>query len=220
MVGNSTSVKNFYSISNGKICKSYGGNQPENVPTAKSRVNKNGNTVWEEHFDFIKGKIVDAKLHSHEEFGEFIILTFDDGQDVANLQFKFDSAYGRSFLFKLSNIDVSAIITITPYSFTDKEGRQRLGVTILDPIEKVQNMYSKENPHGLPPMKKVTFKGKESWDNTEQIEFLKKEFDVFCEKINQNKTVSQTENIVDVEDTFERIDTSNNQDENPDDLPF
>jgi len=37
---------------------------------------------------------------------------------------------------------------------------------------KVLPYYTKENPNGLPEMVKVKIKGKESWDDTDMMDFL------------------------------------------------
>ena len=61
MVGTEEKVSNYYNVSNGKIVRSFGKKEPENIET-KSRTNKNGEVVYEQLFDFIKGKIVNATL--------------------------------------------------------------------------------------------------------------------------------------------------------------
>jgi hypothetical protein len=180
MVGNDNRVSNYYTVSNGKIVRSFGGNEPEGIVT-QSRVNKNGNTVYEQKFDFIKGKVIEAKLKTHDEYGDNIELTITDGVEVANLQMKFDSAYGRSFLNKIPNCNFDAILTISPYQFTDKNtGKNVLGLSILDPIEKVPNFYTKDNPNGIPQLEKIKLKGKDTWDNSKQLEFYKEKYAEFC----------------------------------------
>lgn len=194
MVGNENKVSNYYSVSNGKIVRSFGGNRPEGIQTTE-RVNKNGNTVYEQMFDFIRGRVVGATLKAHEEYGDNIELTIYDGIEKANLQIKFDSAYGRSFLYKIPNCNFENEITIKPYSFVDKEtGKNVLGLFILDPIEKVPNFYTKDKPNGLPPMKEVTFKGKKTWDNTDQIKFLKERFEEFCKSFSKTPPSGGDEN--------------------------
>lgn len=183
MVGNENKVSNYYSVSNGQIVRSYGGTKPEDVETTE-RVNKNGNTVYEQLYDFIQGKIIKAELKTHDEYGDSIILTLASGGQKANLQIKFDSAYGRSLLYKIPNINLEEEIKITPYSFVDKEsGKTRLGLTIYDPLEKVPNYYTKDDPNGMPQLKKVKFKGKDTWDNTDQIAFLKDKFAEFASSL-------------------------------------
>lgn len=178
MVGTENKVSNYYNISNGKVVRSFGKNEPENIKTT-SRVNKNGDTVFEQNFDFIEGNIFDAKLTEHDEYGSHIVLTISDGETKADLQIKFDSAYARSFLFKLPNLDIKSKVKIKPYSFVSKDnGKTITGLNVFNP-DKLSNAYTKENPNGLPQLKKVKFNGKEQWDKTEQIEFLTVKYNEF-----------------------------------------
>lgn len=196
MVGNDDKVANFYNISNGKIVRSYGGTKPEGIETTE-RVNKNGNTVHEQFFDFIKGKIIKAGIKSHEEYGDSIELTLSDGIENAVLQFKFDSSYGRSFLYKIPNLDIKEVVNIKPFSFVAKEtGKQMLGVTIYNPLEKVPNFYTREEPNGMPELKPIKLKGKDTWDNSDQLEFLQKTFSEFSANF---LDVSEPETIEDLE---------------------
>lgn len=182
MVGNDNKANNYYNISNGKIVRSYGGNKPEGIETTE-RVNKNGNTVYEQHFDFIKGKLIKADLKTHEEYGDSIELTITDGSDIAVLQFKFDSSYGRSFLYKTPNLDIKQVVNIKPYSFVSKDtGKTILGMTIYNPLEKVPNYYTREEPNGMPELKPIKLKGKDTWDNSDQLEFLQEKYKEFCAK--------------------------------------
>ena len=194
MVGTANNVQNYYNVSNGKVVKSFGKNEPENVVTTK-RTNKNGDVVYEQIYSFIEGKITDAKLQTHDEYGDSIKLTFSDGSENAELQIKFDSSYGRSFLFKLPNCDFSKSIKLTPYQFTDKQtGKDVTGLNLQQDGKKIDNFYTKDNPNGLPQLKKVKFNGKEQWDKTDQIEFLKSKYDVFCAGIKNLPTVEDSDN--------------------------
>ena len=195
MVGNENKVSNYYTVSGGKIVRNYGGNAPEGIIT-ESRINKNGNTVYEQKFDFIKGKVIAAGLKSHEEYGDNIELTISDGNSSANLQMKFDSAYGRSFLSKIPNCDFNAVLTIKPFQFTDKKtGKNVIGFSILDPIEKVPNYYTKDEPNGLPQLKPIKLKGKDTWDNSDQLEFFMAKYLEFCDSLKNNIDVIDEEEI-------------------------
>lgn len=194
MVGTENNVSNYYNISNGKVVKSFGQNEPENTVTT-SRTNKNGVVVYEQLFDFIEGKIVDAELKTHEEYGDSILLTMQGANDEkASIQIKFDSAYGRSFLFKLPKLNEGNPVKIRPYSFVDKEtGKLITGLNLFNP-EKIANFYTKDNPNGLPQLKKVKFNGKEQWDKTEQIEFLKEKYNEFVASL-QEVVIDEDEDI-------------------------
>jgi hypothetical protein len=194
MVGTENNVSNYYNISNGKVVRSFGKNEPEGIQTT-SRVNKNGDTVFEQNFDFIEGAIVDAKLTEHDEYGSHIVLTISDGETKADLQIKFDSAYGRSFLFKLPKLDVKSKVKIKPYSFVSKDnGKTITGLNVFNP-NKVENAYTKDNPNGLPQLKKVKFNGKEQWDKTEQIEFLTEKYNHFLALFKEVEVSEEDEDL-------------------------
>jgi hypothetical protein len=194
MVGTENNVSNYYNISNGKVVRSFGKNEPEGIQTT-SRVNKNGDTVFEQNFDFIQGSIVDAKLTEHEEYGSHIVLTISDGETKADLQIKFDSAYGRSFLFKLPNLDVKSNVKIKPYSFVSKDnGKTVTGLNLFNP-NKIDNAYTKDNPNGLPKLKKVKFNGKDQWDKTEQIEFLTEKYNEFLALFKEIEVSEDSEDL-------------------------
>ena len=195
MVGTENNVSNYYNVSNGKVVRSFGKTKPDGFETT-SRVNKNGDTVYEQNFDFIQGKIVNVSLDTHEEYGDHIKLSLSDGQSVAELQIKFDSSYGRSFLFKLPNFKYSDDVKIKPYSFVDKkDGRTVTGLNLLANNVKVSNYYTKDTPNGLPQLKKVKFNGKDQWDKTEQLEFLKAKFFEFSANF---KEVNEVDSIDDI----------------------
>jgi hypothetical protein len=181
MVGNENRVNNYYNISNGKVVRSFGKTQPEGIKTV-SRVNKNGDTVYELLYDYIEGYIVGAKMDSHDQYGDSIKLTMSGEGMSAELQIKFDSAYGRSFLFKMLSIDLSQELRIVPYAFVSKDtGKNITGLNIYQGGKKIENLYTKENPNGLPQLKEVKFNGKKQWDNTDQINFLKTKFEEFLD---------------------------------------
>lgn len=181
MVGNDNNVSNYYNVTNGKIVKSYGKTEPDGIATTP-RVNKNGETVYEQNYDYISGKISNCRVDSHDEYGDSIKLTLTDSEDV-ELSIKFDSSYGRSFLFKLNNIDVSNDVKITPYSFTNKEGKGVTGLNVHQNGVKLLSEHTRETPNGLPQLKQVMFNGKNQWDKTEQITFLKEKLNGFISKL-------------------------------------
>ena len=185
MVGIENSVGgNYYNVSNGKIVKSFGSNETEG---ATSRVNKVGNTVYEKYFSFIEGNLIDASIKSNEAFGDSIILKLqDEAGELDILQLKFDSSYGRSFLFKIPNLDLSKSMKIVPYSFTNKNGKEITGLNIYNNA-KVLSAFSREEPNGLPPLKEITFNGKKQWDKTKQLAFLSEIFVEFVSKFKRNE---------------------------------
>lgn len=157
----------FYSISNGKICKSV------NQPTDKSvtRINKNNKTVHEEFFDQVRGRIVDIKTKEHPEFGKFWVVTLEDATGKFNLEMKYSSGYSGSFLKTLPNVDFTAEVLLIPKMTIEGE-KKKTTLFITQHGQPLKHFYNKENPNGLPQLKQIKVKGKITWDDSEMMEFL------------------------------------------------
>ncbi len=181
MVGNLNQVSNYYNVSNGKVVRSYGKVEPEGV-ICSSRVNKNGDTVYEQRHDYIEGRIEKAEVLTHDEYGDTIKLTIEKGGERAVLSIKFDSSYGRSFLYKINSFNTQQEVRFIPYAFLNKEGKNITGVNVFQNGVKIKSEHTMENPNGLPPLKEVMFNGKKQWDKTEQLAFLKDKFKSFTDK--------------------------------------
>ena len=150
-----------------------------NTQGAIERENKKGNTVYELYHDKLTGIIADAKIEE-SEYGARMVLTVNDNGETFFVQFNVDSPNGRSFLFKMNNMDFSTKITIAPYSFEDKDTERTVtGISFYQNDDKVMNTWTKDKPGKLPAMEKTTFKGKEVWDDTKRMKFLAKEFSKF-----------------------------------------
>src|SRR5690606_28315659 len=103
----------------------------ENIPGLTQRVNKKGETVYEEYFSELFGVITNINIQSHEDFGDFIQITLNDMQEEVVLTTSLSGSYGKSFLLKTPNIDPTRAVVIMPYMFDDKEtGKTRRGVKI------------------------------------------------------------------------------------------
>ena len=224
MVGNEQRSNNFYSVSNGKITRSFGKTKPEGIDKIVSRVNKNGDTVYELHYDFIEGRIIDARIESHESYGKFINLKLTDGKETVSLSMGFDSSYGRHFIFRIPNFDLRSSVKIKPYSFNDDTGKTRIGLVIYQNGLKIPSAYTKDEPNGLPQLKQVTFNGELKWDSTEQLAFLNERFEGFSKAVNEHQASFNTEveaNIQMHQDAADESATSGDNAPNEDDgLPF
>ncbi|EAR14047.1 hypothetical protein RB2501_01435 [Robiginitalea biformata HTCC2501] len=171
----------------GKVVKSLGKEEPAEMEGVTTRINKNGDRVYELQLDYLRGFIKGADLKlppdEHPEYGktmEFRIEAENGAQCV--LQVPFDSAYGRGFLYAAPGIELDSPVEFEPYQyFSKKKGRDATGLSIIQHGEQLPWAYgTKKNPGGVPPLEKVTFKGKETWDNTKQLAFLEKKFLEFC----------------------------------------
>lgn len=215
MVGHENKVNNYYSVMFGKVVRSLGQNKPENMDHVKERENKNGNIVYEQFYDYIEGRIVGANLQHHEQYGDSIKLKIENDGLSAELSIAFNSAYGRSFLFKLPNLDISKDVYIKPLIFTSKEGKEITTLMLFQNYkiinkklegDKIENAYTKDNPNGLPQLKKVKFNGKEQWDKTDQLAFLKEKFNDFILQFDKQIAQVEPESFEDLVTSEEELD--------------
>lgn len=157
----------FLSITNGQICRKV----PAATKTSKERVNKNGKTVHEEYCKGWKGRITAVTVRDHPEFGKFWNITLTDDQGDAILQMNYSSGYSAAFLKMLPNVDLSSDVVITPN--LKKEGdKNKTSLFITQHGVPVKWYYTKDDPKGLPPLKKIKVKGKDTWDDSDIMEFL------------------------------------------------
>lgn len=159
----------------------------ENTKGAQPRVLEmgpnEGKTVYELSVDQVTGQLIDCKIKDGQ-YGKSFQLIFDVTEDENSpefyaIDFKFNSS-GKSFLKKLPNIDLSQDVALVCYSIdgTNAKGepvKNYYAVPYQGEISKagkVQPAYTKEEPNGFPELKKIKVKGKETWDDSEQIDFL------------------------------------------------
>jgi len=157
----------YLTISNGQICKKV------QKPTAisKERVNKNGVTVHEEYYKGWKGRITAIAVREHDEFGKFWNVTLTDSDGDAILQMKYSSGYAAAFLKTLPNVDLSSDVIITP-SLKIEGDKKKTSVFVTQHGVPLKWYYTKDNMNGLPELKKIRVKGKDTWDDSDIMEFL------------------------------------------------
>jgi hypothetical protein len=190
-----TSHAAFYSITDGRICRTF------KSATSKSieRVNKMGKIVHEEFSDGLSGRIIDIKTKDHPDYGKFWLITLKDGNWSGVVQIKYSSGYASAFLKMLPNIDLSKDVTIVPKMTIDGD-KKKASLFIMQDGIPLKHFYTKDNNNGLPQMKKIKVKGKETWDDTEMMEFLEKM--VFTEvvpQLNGSGGAEQSEDIADLD---------------------
>lgn len=196
-------MHHYFNVGMGKVIKSLGKEEPASMEGVTKRVNKKGDTVYEMHLDYLRGYIRDAGLklppEDHPEYGktmEFTVEAESGAQCV--LQVPFDSAYARGFLYSAPGIDLSLPVEFEPYQyFSKKKGRDATGMSIIQEGEQLPWAYgTKANPGGVPPLKRVKFKGQETWDNSDQLAFLEGKFLEFCaqfKEVNEPEPVAAAE---------------------------
>jgi hypothetical protein len=164
-VGNNSNAI-YYSIYDGKICRQF----REATPNSKTRVNKNGKTVFEEFYDYIDG-VITSITTKDGDYGRFWIVTLDDGGQTQMLQIQASSGFANGFLKALPNVDLSSKVKLIPS--TKQEGDKKKSTLFISQHgNPVKWFFTKENPNKLPPLEKKKVKGKEVWDDSEAQEFL------------------------------------------------
>src|SRR6056300_1446875 len=134
---NSSSNTTWLSIFGGKIAQrikedEYNRLKDENVSGYQviERENKKGDTVYEKHFDFVEGRIEKAGTEE-TPFGINITLEIDDVGETYKLSMGLDSRYGKDFMNKFVNLDLSEPTYISPFSFEADNGKRYSGVTLM-----------------------------------------------------------------------------------------
>jgi hypothetical protein len=152
----------YVTVINGKITKKV----KQNIPGAVARVNKMNETVYELHFDSLEGYLKNIET-KEGDYGKQWIITISDGGDDYQLQLPFSGNYGYGLLRRLPNIDLNKQLEIKTGVFEEKPY-----LTVYQGGKKVEYYFTKEETHGLPEMKKIKVKGKDTWDDTERLLWL------------------------------------------------
>lgn len=174
--------KVFLSISNGKLVRSF----KEKTDGAVSRVNKAGREVYEMFYDSLEGTItgVDTK---DGEYGKFLIIKVESNGVNYQLETNYSSGYSSSFLKTLPNVKLDQRVAITPKLTI--EGDKKKSVIFLNQNGGIKWFFSRENPNGMPDLTKVKIKGKETWDDSDRMEFLEN----YAKSLFGNKSVQEEE---------------------------
>lgn len=157
----------FLSVSDGRIIRRF------NNPTQDTieRITKTGKVVYEEFYRGWSGKITDIQFKDHDEYGRFLNIHVDDGESNAVIQMKLDSGYAGSFLKTLPNVDLESNVALTP-SMKVEGDKKKTSFFISQHGVALKWAYNKDTPNGLPELKKIKIKGKDTWDNSDQMSFL------------------------------------------------
>lgn len=157
----------FLSIGDGKITKRV------KQPTEKSqtRTTKQGNVIHEEIYDAVVGSLVDIKVHEHKDWGKFWNIYLQDGNDTFCLQMNYSGGYASAFLKTLPNIDLTQRVRLIP-SMRMENNKKKVTLFVTQNGVPIKHYYTKDNQNGLPPMEKKKIKGKETWDDSDMMEFL------------------------------------------------
>lgn len=182
----------YLSISNGKICRSFQNKTANSI----ERVNKNGRTVHEEHYDFVHG-VIKSVTTKDSEYGKFWLVELEDEGEKYNLQFQYSSGYANGFLMAFPNVDLAEPVKLIPSA--KKEGdKTKTTLFINQNNEGVKWHWTKDNPGELPAMKQVKIKGQLTWDDSDKMDYLEqmvkdRMLNIFASKHSKPVVVNQQE---------------------------
>lgn len=155
----------YLSISNGKIVRQF----KEKTPTSVSRINKVGKEVHEEFYDSLTGIITDIATKENE-YGKSWVIKLKSDKNY-QIEFNYSGGYASTFLKALPNVNFSKEVTLAPKLFIDGDKKKSV-MFINQNGQGLKHFFTKDNPNGLPELSKIKIKGKESWDDSDRMEFL------------------------------------------------
>lgn len=165
--------------------------------------------------DGISGIITNIYI-KNTTYGDVIAVCIDY-DTVVNMNIA--SPFGRVFMEKVNNIDLSKEVKLLPYSFENEDGKKLTGLNIYQGDKKIESYYwnaeKKEVKNGMPGWKEEynTNKAKMKIFFIERDEFLKGELEKFIEK-NKFDDLKQV-----AEDSVSDIEYGDD-DVNVEDIPF
>lgn len=157
----------YLSIQSGKIAH----RQAEATATSKARTLESGKVIHEELYDSLEGRITNVTFKDGD-YGTQLIITVDNDGEVANLQMPLSSNPASGFLKCLPNLNANEPVKFSP-KMEEKDGKRKTTLFVNQNGAAVKWYWTKDNPGKLPPLAKVKIKGKETWDDSDQIDFLK-----------------------------------------------
>lgn len=188
-LGNSVN-RIYLGISDGKIVQKC----TEHTQGAQARTKKDGSVIFELRFGHITAMLNGISTKETEWQGTKIkswVLQLSDVGENYQLEFNYDSAYAKSFLKALLNpvVDLMQPLTITPWQKIVND-KKKSAIYLSQGNDQIEWYFTKDNPNGLPDLVPVKIKGKDTWDDFDQMSFFEAQI---AAKIQPKlKQVSQT----------------------------
>jgi hypothetical protein len=156
----------FLGISNGKIVRQF----KQATEKSTSRVNKMGREVHEEFYDSLTGILKDVTT-KESEYGKFWVVKMESEGKLYQIEMNYSGGYAASFLKTIPNADLAKEFTITPKLTI--EGDKKKSVLFVNQMQKgLKWFFTRDNPNGMPELAKIKVKGKDTWDDSDRMEFL------------------------------------------------
>jgi hypothetical protein len=94
-------------------------------------------------------------------------ITIVDGAERFLLQMNVDSGYFRGFCNALRNGNPTEVVRVKP-NYKEVDGKKSSTCFVEQNGKALKHAFTKDHPGDLPPVEKVTFKGKDAYDGTKQ----------------------------------------------------
>lgn len=206
------SNKIYLSVSNGKIVRKVAEGSTGAEPFTKT----DGTIIWQQRFSYVNGYLRGISIKKGEYNGaetKDFCFDMEDGGEAYTLQMPYDGRNAVSLIKALCNpaVDFSKKITITPW-LKVVDGKKKMSCFLKQGDTDVPWYFTREETHGMPELTAVKIKGKDTWDNYDQMLFL----EGFLEKNVKPKLSSHGSGAIDNDPPFAPDEISPDDD----DLPF
>lgn len=159
----------FFTIYGGKFSRKV----DKDTEGAVMRTNKLGNTVYELYNDRFTGLLTNIRIKEGDEYGDQWLFDFLVEGNAYTLALPYASNFAIAILKILPNLDVTKEFTMEP-SIKIENDKTFSTLFVNQDGTAIKHAHTRENPNGMPDLELVKIKGKDTWDNTKRIEFLKK----------------------------------------------
>tara|TARA_R110000868_G_scaffold353913_1_gene615143 strand:+ start:70 stop:660 length:591 start_codon:yes stop_codon:yes gene_type:complete len=156
----------FLAIANGKIVRQFKDKTEKSV----SRVNKMGREVHEEFYDSLTGILKDVST-KESEYGKFWVVKMESEGKLYQIEMNYSGGYAASFLKTIPNADLTKEFTLTPKLTIDGDKKKSV-IFINQGGLGLKWFFTRDNPNGMPELAKIKVKGKDTWDDSDRMEFL------------------------------------------------
>lgn len=126
-------------------------------------------------YDFLEGTVTGIEFRDAEYNGDKwreVAISVSDSGVTYKFGVKVGSGYGKQLLAKLANADLSKPMKLEPTA-SEEGGQKRTGFFVTQG-KALKQLWTRDNPNGMPQMTSVVFKGKTQWDDSEQVAFIEK----------------------------------------------
>ncbi len=167
--------KVYLSMNKGKVCVRC----KEDTPGAVWRLTKDGDKIYELQFSNISGHLMSINTREGKFGTQWMVAIRDlkSNEDFL-LQFPLSGGYTGSFFAQLPNIDLTKEVKFCPHSkeVVKDDGKtvDKVSVYLHQDGKSIDWYFTKDDMKDLPPMVKIKVKGKDTWDDSEQLEYYKR----------------------------------------------